>query len=500
MSRFECFLKNNFIFLFVIALSFFFSFVTLYHYPIFNPDGELYLKAADAFLKSGIHASMKIYPWPLYSVLIGILSKITALSLLNSAYLINFIFSALIAVVFLLIVQALGANKRILWLAVLVFFVFHAFNSYRADIIRGHGYWFFFLLSFLFLTKFSQSKSWTTAILWSISIILATLFRIEGGVYFVLVPFVVLFFDYRWKEKCFAYLKLNVLLIIALCLILFVGYSHLISHLGRIHELLFQFHQGVLVTWQLLVKHNSLLKQDVLGTLGQDDSSVFLFFGMLGTYLYNVIISLSFACFLILIYGTVKKQIKFPTNIRWIFLSYILISIVITVAFYIQYFFVSQRYIFPLLLVLLLWVPFGLNILYQDFKCRKSWCSVEGILFYFVCLLMTAMLVSSIFPFGHSKRYIYQAGIWIKNNTEKSAVVCTNYSRLHYIINRDVISVDEYQVFQDRLVKCHYLVLNFSKKQMPLESKIGIILGNPPLKVFPFKNENEVVIFRIDKK
>ena len=307
MFKSNVFLREYFIYPFVFLLSFFFSFLTLYHYPIFNPDGGLYLQAAGVFLSHGLHASMKVYSWPLYSVLIGSVSKLTTLTLLNAAYLINFVFSALTACLFVRIVKEIGGSKKFLWLAVLVFFAFHSFNGYRADIIRGHGYWFFFLLSILCLLRFAKTQSCLSAFFWSIAILVATLFRIEGGIYLILTPFVAFFFKTSWKDRMVCFVKLNVLIILLVLLLLLLSFfslQHLSDHLGRVNELFFQIRNGLFLSWGRIVSHNVLLKTQVLGKLGQDDSSVFLFFGMAGTYLYNVLSSFSLAYCLILLYNS----------------------------------------------------------------------------------------------------------------------------------------------------------------------------------------------------
>ncbi len=136
--------------------------------------------------------------WPFYSVLIYAIARLTHFSYLNSAFLLNGFFTLISVLTFINLVNQLSKNQRVVWLAAAVILLAQEFNAVRTDIVRDHGFWAFYLLSVLFLLKyFRQSElnffSWPFSFGWAICLIVATLFRVEGVIFLILMPFAVFF-------------------------------------------------------------------------------------------------------------------------------------------------------------------------------------------------------------------------------------------------------------------------------------------------------------------
>jgi hypothetical protein len=169
------------------------SFLICYRNLVINPDGICYLLSAQVIGSASIRDAMHFCPqaqWPFYSTLIYALVQISHLSFAASAHVLNGLFSLASVITFILIIKELGGDRRILWLAAGVILLNHQFNVLRVDIIRDHGFWAFYLISIYLLLKFFREPKWTTALAWNASLVIATLFRIEGAVFLLAMPFI----------------------------------------------------------------------------------------------------------------------------------------------------------------------------------------------------------------------------------------------------------------------------------------------------------------------
>jgi len=485
---------------------------TIHLYPIFNPDGLLYLKGAEAYLSQGFHASNAIYHWPLYQILIAWTHHLTTLSLLNAAYLLNAICTAFTVVVFLMLIKAIGGSRRILWLSLFVILAFHPFNSYRADLIRGHGYWLFYLLSLFYLIRFSQTFSWFFAFGWFISIIVATLFRIEGTLFLMFAPFAVWWFrSVPWSKRLTLYLKLNTLSIVGIIVSLIFIAIHPVSlnTLGRIPELLGEFKIGILGAGHTFELHTLALKTYVLTTLGASDATKFMLSGVFSVYVFSIVSVISLAYTVLLIYAWIKRAFPAPFFSKVVIWGYMLINVVITLVFYLQHLFLSGRYLFPLALTFLCYVPFGFRALFYQWQNRQKSISIHSWLFPLVFLLILSMIIGSLHCFGPSKVYINNAAKWIKRNTQPSATIYTNYHRFGYFSERKTggwaiqspLYFEKYKqtntLNKQPWKNFDYLVLTLNKHELAIEKRIEKITGLKPIQVYHNNHGSRLFIFKL---
>ena len=507
-------LKHKFvIYSFAFLASICLTAITIYHYPVFNIDGMLYLRVADVYLQEGLWAASKLYGWPFYSVLIALVSKFTSLSLLKAAYLLNFIFFSAIVLIFIKLIEEINDSYHILWLAVLVVLVFHPLNAYRADIIRGSGYWVFYLLSLWCLFRFSKTLSFRDAVCWSLSATIGMLFRVEGAAILILAPFIVWFFTHKtYRQRCLAFFKLNCLLLIYL-LMLLVLCAYVILHgkditdyLGRLPELIGRL-SGALET--VIYKFGdkiASIKKYVLVPTSANSAKYLWISGLIGTYIIYVIEVCSIAYVMVFYYMLGEKRDFATLTLKQILWCYFIINVITTFAFFQTDLYMSDRYLIPLAFVVLCYVPFGIYELYVRFKKRLTIFSLHGVFFFVICVLMLIMAAGSLHRFGPSKIHIYQAGKWLNAHTNKKARIYTNYSRFMFLADRNVYGCDktekEYFTFDDINKKAwvgyDYLVLQVDREHSDELSRITQIIHSQPTKVFSNKKENDkVVIFKM---
>ena len=198
-------------------LSFTLSYWMLYIDPAINLDGILYIRTADHLLQGDRQGAYSLYSWLFYPWLIASVSKLTGLGLESSAHLLTAFFSALLTYTFITLVRDLGGGRTTILIAAFVIVFQPEFNETRSSVLRDHGFWAFYLLSVLYFVRYCMHPCWRYALAWNLMIIIATLFRIEGIVFLILVPFVFLVYsDWSFLTKIKRFFQVHSLNIVSL--------------------------------------------------------------------------------------------------------------------------------------------------------------------------------------------------------------------------------------------------------------------------------------------
>lgn len=244
---------------------------------IVNPDAICYLMSAQVFTEHGLKAAMNLCgqaKWPFYSMLIAGTAYLTDLTYTTSAYCLDGLFSLITVTMFILIVKELGGSLRIMWFAALIILLSHQFNSIREYIIRDHGFWALYLSSVWLLLLFFRQSRWWLGVLWNASILIASLFRIEGMFFLIFIPFLTFLFPHftlRKRLKLFVSLNaINLCLLIIFLVLALLWWQHIPTDWGRLVDFTVQFQKGMmLITYQFqqikikllnsIVDHNSMI-------------------------------------------------------------------------------------------------------------------------------------------------------------------------------------------------------------------------------------------------
>jgi len=476
---------------------------------VINPDGICYLMAADLFAKSGM-AALAHYcaqsAWPFYSMLISIFAQFSHLSLETSAYFLNGASTLISVFLFLKIINELGGSTRVLYFAALVILLSHEFNSVREYIIRDHGFWAFYLLSFYFLLRFMRESNWFCAISFSISLLLATLFRVEAVIFLLGLPWLLFCDCHRsFKERVNAFFMLNFPLI----LIIFFGIAWLIWHpsyfelkyFGRLAEVLNQFQHGMQLVYMQYNKTKLAFIQYVLAPESARDASLLMFLMMTFWYAINVIGNLSLVYFSLVVYAFYTRSFSFHSRANLVLVGYLFLNVIITVIFFLQHFFLSKRYLIAFSLILMFYVPFALDHLWQ----RRTQFTHQILLFVALFFIFISSL-GGVFEFGPSKSYIQEAGDWIHQNVPKKASLYVNDYQLTYYT----------QHYPNDLFKRvpEFLSINFAKNKhwknyqfvalrLSHRDDISTIKSNfpsHPIKTFMNKRGDQVIIYQIKEQ
>jgi len=481
---------------------------------VINPDGICYLYSAAAMERFTIALHLcDQAKWPFYSILIFGFTKLTHLSFTVSAYFLDGFFSLISIITFIAIVNTLTHKIRIVVLAAIVILLAHEFNSLRTEIIRDHGFWAFYLLSLFFVLqyfmgsarKFSQQKKyyqWCYALLWNMSLIIAALFRIEGILFLLLLPFAV-FADIRQTPmmRIKMFLQLNIMTCLgAIALFLWI-ILHPQQPLGRLAEVQFQLMHGINEFVQAFRQTTQALATHVLSVYSARDASWIMIGMLVSWYIFSVISNISLIYAALIIYAWWKKLADFSRETQGVLWAYILINVLITTIFLVDNLFLAKRYLIALSLVLMLWVPFTLDYLITERYTRK-WPLLLAV------ILMIVYGLGGIFDFGHSKKYIRDGGDWLAMHaTAQQKIYSNDYQILYYSnhFGNEIFSLgQEFQhlntIAKGKWRQYDYLALHVSKNELAQNTAILHEIKLTPLAVFQNDRGDQVQIYQIHPK
>lgn len=499
---------NRPVYIITFLVSLLFSGFVFWQHDVINTDAVCYLTSAAVMHAQGLKAGMYVCSqakWPFYSFMIAKLGGITHLSFISSAFLLNAFFAAISCVLFVAIVSELGAAPFLLWLAAAVILLSHQFNSLREYIVRDHGYFTGYLLSMWFLIRYFKAPRYREALFFSGALVFASLFRIEGFIFLLFLPFVCWFGrTYSLREKARQFIQLNTLTFfgIVIVLLLFFIIPNIVSNEpGRLPEIANQFQHGLSLVVNQFTRMKMALAQQVLNHDSVKDTGVVLLLMMVSWYLISVMSNFSWVYTFILIYGWVKQRNPFLSITRPVVYAYLTINLVVTFLFLLERLFLSSRYLIGLNLILMLWLPFVLNTLWM---LASEWRQKFILLSLIFLILLSG--VSGIVRFGYSKAYIRQAGEWIAAHVAQNQRIYTNDFQVMYYSKHfgdDIfkqLPVEVNLLANNQWQQYDYIALRSGSKDD--EAVVAIIneMQLKPVAVFTNKRGDRVSIYQISRK
>ncbi len=499
--------RDYFLYIFAALISFLLTYWINVHQDIINPDAICYLTAAERIGQSGISSAMQLCgqaKWPFYSVLIYSIVSITHLSYASAAYLLNGLFSAISIVTFILIVKELNGSRQAIACAAATILFWHTFNSVREYIIRDHGFWAFYLISVLLLLRFFRERKFIVAILWNTSLIVASLFRLEGIFFLLLLPFYIfLNFSMPFSQRCMQWLKLNTVTLFFLLLVAvaIISQPNINFKLTRLSEINDQLHHGLSLMIVRYQQAKLALAQHLLSGDSVKEAGLVLMVTMLAWYIISIITNLTWIYAGLIIYSGWRKLTAFSNNAMFVLGAYLSTNIFITFGFLWQRLFLSKRYLIALSFILILWIPFALADLWKNIRYVKyRWASAA------VAMAILFSAAGNMLNFGYSKTYILQAGQWLAQSIPADASLYSNdyqvmYYSHHYgdtLFQRVNTDTDTRSVLQGKWRQYNYLALRIKIKHQNEVADILQEISSQPIKIFANNRGDRVLIFHIN--
>jgi hypothetical protein len=465
--------------------------VWLNNHSIINNDGISYLRATQAFLDNGFWAAKDIYRWPFYPILIAYTHMLTQLSLEHAAFLLNTVLCAFIVTGFITVVKALGGQYRTQVCAAIIILFHTGFNEYRDYIIRDFGHWACMLYGLYFLILYAQNRQLRYGLAFGITMIVAFLFRTEAIIVMLIAPMALLLpiTGYKPVQRLWhalgAYILLLPILIVVLLNPDLILANPWFKRLGQA-DFIQRFSNVINEFRTVLSSHIS------------DNELVYVVVGGFVVYsLARLLLLLSPLYAFLTGYALYTTQIK-PSVARTMLVTFIVSYSAVVLGFLFFRFFLSGRYIMPVVLLLSLWAPFGLSAIYHAWKTRARGFAGRRWLFPLVALGLIYMLGDSLISSAPSKQYLKQAGYWLAQNTPANSIVYSNTPEVGYYSHRinnpreikpiTILKNQEWQAYD-------YLAIKLDSKDTELHADLAK-LPIKPVMVFDNKEGNSVQIYK----
>ena len=472
-----------------------------------NYDGILYLSVAKLIAAGDWSGACHVHQcWLLFPFLIATVGKLTGLGLEHAAYLLNTVFSGLLVFAFLTLVRELGANRTTLVIAAFVILSHPFLNDARAEVIRDHGYWALYLLMVLFFVRYWRDASWSYAFAWMAAAVAATLFRIEGIVFLLFLPLVLLAdINRRLPERLLRLLQAH-----AFTGLLMLGMlawwlldpasseglsGRLFEPVQRLNEVWEQLNTG-------LETRAQLMGDQVLGHWLDHYALSGLWAALLWIVFYKVVNTLSPLYSLLFLFRPLHAHFIPSAGIMPVIIWLAVLNLGILLVELLTRFILSGRFVMPLALTLMLIVPFLLQAIYSRWQAGslRGWQRWLGVPVVIVALLF--MTVDGFHSTGRgTHEYLRDAGNWLRQRVTSDTRLFSNNSRISYYSGQDIKWDKRANRRQtSRLLKngswhqYDYIAIQIDNDDKVLRRKAAETLGEP-VREFSNSKHDSVLVF-----
>ncbi|MBI1904650.1 MAG: hypothetical protein HYS20_00165 [Rhodocyclales bacterium] len=362
-----------------------------------NRDGMLYASIAQVMLDEGVAQALAKFDWLLLPALMAGVSWLTGMSTELAGHVLGALFMAGTSALLVACAQRQFAGAG--WAACLVVLSLPAINSFRDQIVREFGYWFFCALALWFALRWAQRWRWRDALLCQMAIVAAVCFRLEAVILF---PALLLWQLFARAERP---LLLRLAMLGAGPLMLAGALAGLDAMgLVSVETRLAYYLEAVDLTSKI-GHFNAAADQvsaAVLNKISDGDAAAILFVGLVSiipakfVLLLGVFaIPLAYLC----ASGKLRAHLRAWSLMNWVFVIYV----VVLVAFVTERFFLTSRYVSFLNLVAVPLIAASLVML------REYWPRATRVVVGLAMLTMGANVIS----LTPSKTHLVEAGQWL---------------------------------------------------------------------------------------
>lgn len=407
-----------------VLLSLMFSIWVIQTNDTVNVDGILYMDAAWQIMQGNWLDARNLYTHLFYPLLIAVFASILPFELETVANLINTIFLTGVSWFFMSILMQLQARKYMLLAGLVVISIHPYINEYRADVIRGPGFWMFLLLYVYLSIRFFRSEKISTYLGSLLCLIFMTLFRAEGIVYLLLSPLLLLTVD---KFRTASGLRLITLTYSAVA-ILIVTVAVLINvfdimpfddRIGRPVHYWGEKGQELLTYLTQLV---SQLQTHVLPSESAKHGTLGVLVLMATIILATMIKRATLVLLIFALWSTITPQIRRNIPYFGFLLSIAGVNLIYLGYQTIERFFLSSRFAMPTALMVALIASYGVARLFEMPTNRIIKILRGMTVFVFVILTLDGL-----YSFGASKYYLRDAGSWGKIQLTQNKSLLSNH-------------------------------------------------------------------------
>ncbi|HIA59066.1 MAG TPA: hypothetical protein EYO00_04145 [Gammaproteobacteria bacterium] len=396
-----------------------------------NDDAYAYIRTAEIFSTDGFSAAFQHYSWASYSILISLLGLL-GIKLFTAAYLINALFFALLVFAFISIVREIDDSESLLVFAAVSILVYPELNEYRYFVIRDVGFWAFSVFALWQFLLYTKQPILKYGLGFCVSLIVATMLRVEAIVYLLMTPFALLL-DYRFElqQRRNRFLKLIQIIGAAagasfiLLLLIGLNIQQLFLEFVSVYKpfLLDLFSPDAAESYEI----SRALFNEHAAAYSQEYIALFIVAGLTAMLFAKLISGIGGPYLVVLIFGLFGRKLRLNRHIALPIVFYLLVNLLILFTFVFVTRYLSSRYTILMCILLGLFIPLILFRLLQNARSnRKNFVKI------FIVLFVTYCVIDSYYSFGRPKDYIDNAIDWIVQQRETPGGLVTNSHALAY--------------------------------------------------------------------
>ena len=495
-----------------VSLSLLLSLWRVYTAETINNDGILYINTAKRLLAGDWLGAYELYDWFYYPSLIALVSLILGIELEISAQIINALLTALMVFAFITLVREIDSDLKILIIAGLVILLHPYINDNRAEIVRDHGYWACYLLALSFFLKYYKFPQWRYALAWGFAILNATLFRVEGVVFFVVTPIILLFhlkgnFRFRLQSILRLYIIFSLFFLVLFAVFSINGFDIKTASVNHNpFDLLFRF---IYEIRNGLYAKGEVISKTVLSQYADDYALTAVVVTLLVLLLDKVFTALTPLYGLLI--AALYNRVYLNHDLNLIMIEFCFINISIVSVFLFANGFISGRHVMPLALTILVFIPPILKNLIDQWALNRKvflWRNWVYFSIFFIFVYQTGDGLLSLG--GTSKDYVKQAGLWLEEQVTMPVNLYTNNQKIAYYSGQSM-SYDGYvdwrhlpqwqlniQTLRNLSWQQYdYLALWVTRDNFKERQQFSNHLGVEPIKVFENRKKDAVLIYKI---
>ena len=407
---------------------------------LINKDGVRYVASAESVLAGDWSGALHAYPWPFHPILMAGVSFISGLSPEWSGYVLNLACFFVVIVSFLAILRELGATRPVLIFGAVLLLLHPDLNHTLPGIFRDQGYWAFYLLGLWAFLRFLRTGGPGDAVLTSLALLMATLFRIEGLIILAALPLVTLV-DRRhpWRVRLFRFGKAVALpfggvIIVVIIVVLDAGDTGTVVE-TRLHE---PFERGQQLLRQFqedLPQRAEQLTDAVLSRHSAHQS----FGALLAVYGYILIASawrgVNWLYLVLGVTGFVlaRQRMSRPGRVALYWLA--IVNVLLFAAFVLQEQFLSHRYVVGLTFIVMAFAAFALPRLRETADALNATWKMKAVFLVpmgFLVIVGLDGLITTGAPAVHER----DAGRWLAAHVPADRNVFIQSMRVTYYAAR----------------------------------------------------------------
>jgi len=496
---------NKFIFILVLFSALIASRIMYIQHGWVNDDSTLYFEMAKRFSAGQWRQGWELFQWPFYPLLIAALHKLLSIDLLLSAQILAVAFYAITTLSLCKLIQLAGGNKRaILCGALLLVSSTYITGDILAMLLRDQGFWAFFLASLVFFVRYMRHYKMADALLWQISIITATLFRIEGIAYAFFMPFMLLMQANAWQTNFKHLVKANLLHLSSAALLLIAAlltHSLNTEHMGRLNEIRELFSgSGPRSMFGYFNIQAGIFARDVLGVFLDGYARAGLFITLLLIVAMKCL-KVAGSLVTVLMLAARKDLFTLPQrDVQNILLAASSVAILNASVNIFRSFILSSRYVIAFGFIAIIFISFYLASLFSKWQGRQHISRWQQALLIFSVIAISLGLVKNIAGKRDDYNFEQQAVAWVKQHAPADAHIRYGSGRLRYFADapwegREEDTMDSIQSFAVKTQQYDCLVMRVQPDESQKLAQLKALPGYQEVKSFSNRSGTQAMVF-----